>query len=93
MSPRIKIVGVGVTTHSETPGLGSKAKTDPKFAAQFKDMSLNEPFAVKDAGGQIDALSGATVTSKGVSLAATQASEIYKRLKPEIVEKLKTMGK
>ena len=26
-----KIVGVGVTTHSETPGLGSRAKDDPDF--------------------------------------------------------------
>ena len=26
-----KIVGVGVTTHSETPGVGSRAKTDPDF--------------------------------------------------------------
>ena len=30
-----KIYGVGVTTLSETAGLGSKAKEDPKFAAQF----------------------------------------------------------
>jgi electron transport complex protein RnfG len=30
-----KIVGVGVTTHSETPGVGSRAKTDPTFVAQF----------------------------------------------------------
>ena len=34
------IVGVGVTTHSETPGVGSKAKTDPSFIAQFKDKPL-----------------------------------------------------
>ena len=30
-----KIVGVGVTTHSETPGLGATAKDDPGFASQF----------------------------------------------------------
>ncbi|RLC11653.1 MAG: electron transporter RnfG, partial [Deltaproteobacteria bacterium] len=30
------VMGVSVTTHQETPGLGSKAKTDADFVAQFK---------------------------------------------------------
>jgi electron transport complex protein RnfG len=84
-----KIVGVGVTTHSETPGVGSKAKTDPVFAAQFKGLSLKDTFKVKPDGGQVDALSGATVTSRGVSMALTDAGKIYQRLKPKIQEKLK----
>ncbi|MBW1864257.1 MAG: RnfABCDGE type electron transport complex subunit G [Deltaproteobacteria bacterium] len=83
------IVGVGVTTHSETPGVGSKAKTDPSFVAQFKDKPLVGAFQVKSDGGQVDALSGATVTSRGVSVALTDAAAIYERLKPQIVEKLK----
>ncbi|MFC1877870.1 RnfABCDGE type electron transport complex subunit G [Thermodesulfobacteriota bacterium] len=83
------IVGVGVTTHSETPGVGSKAKTDPSFAAQFKDKPLVGAFQVKSDGGQVDALSGATVTSRGVSVALTEAGTVYQRLKPQIVEKLK----
>ena len=83
------IVGVGVTTHSETPGVGSKAKSDPSFVAQFKDKPLVGAFQVKSDGGQVDALSGATVTSRGVSVALTDASAIYERLKPQIVEKLK----
>ena len=83
------IVGVGVTTHSETPGVGSKAKSDPSFVAQFKDKPLVGSFQVKSDGGQVDALSGATVTSRGVSVALTDAGAIYERLKPQIVEKLK----
>jgi len=84
-----KILGVGITTHSETPGVGSKAKTDPSFAAQFKNKPLSGAFQVKSDGGQVDALSGATVTSRGVSVALTDASTVYQRLKPQIVEKLK----
>jgi len=84
-----KIVGVGVTTHSETPGVGSKAKTDPAFAGQFKGLSLMDTFKVKPDGGQVDALSGATVTSRGVSMALTDAGKIYQRLKPKIEEQLK----
>jgi electron transport complex protein RnfG len=83
-----EIVGIGVTTHSETPGLGSRAKTDPTFAVQFKGLSLNEPFKVKADGGQIDALSGATVTSRGVCAAVTAASELYQRLKGEITKRM-----
>ncbi|MDD4071322.1 MAG: RnfABCDGE type electron transport complex subunit G [Desulfobacterales bacterium] len=88
-----QIIAVGVTTHSETPGLGSKAKTDPKFSAQFKGMTLSGEFKVKKDGGQVDALSGATVSSRGVALALTAASEAYSRLKPQVSEKIKDFTK
>jgi len=86
-----KVYGVGVTTSSETAGLGSRAKTDPKFAAQFAGMSIDEPFKVTADGGQVNALSGSTITSRAVSAAATQAGEIYARLKPQIEEQLKAL--
>lgn len=85
-----EIIGVGVTTHSETPGIGARAKTDPSFAEQFKGMALKDAFKVKADGGQVDALSGATVTSRGVSMALTDASSIYTRLKPQLSEKIKS---
>jgi len=84
-----KIVGIGVTTHSETPGIGSRAKTDPRFAAQFKGLPLTGDFKVKNDGGKVDAISGATVTSKGVAVAVTEAAKAYTSLKPELAEKLK----
>ncbi|MBW1720903.1 MAG: RnfABCDGE type electron transport complex subunit G [Deltaproteobacteria bacterium] len=84
-----KIVGVGITTHSETPGLGARIKTEEAFTAQFKGMSIKEPFKVKADGGQVDAISGATVSSRGVCGAMVKLGEIYTRLKDQIVEKLK----
>lgn len=84
-----KIAGVAVTTHSETPGVGSRAKSEPGFVSQFKGQPLQDAFKVKGDGGQVDALSGATVTSRGVSAALTDASRIFKQLKPQIEEKLK----
>ncbi|MBU1711898.1 MAG: RnfABCDGE type electron transport complex subunit G [Proteobacteria bacterium] len=83
-----KIIGIGVTTHSETPGIGSRAQTDPRFAAQFKGLLLADDFKVKSEGGQVDAISGATVTSKGVAGAVTDAAKIYTSLKPQLAEKL-----
>ena len=68
------IVGVAVTTHSETPGVGSRTKDDPGFSAQFKGLSIKEPFKVKTDGGGIDALSGATVSSRGVCAAVSTSS-------------------
>lgn len=88
-----KISGVGVTTHSETPGIGSRAKTEKGFPAQFIGMDINNTFKVKPDGGQIDALSGATLTSRGVCTAATNASDVYKRIKPQLVEKVKEYKK
>ena len=84
-----KIVGLGITTHKETPGLGGNAKDDPSFAAQFKGLILGEPIKVTKDGGSINALGGATITSRGVCSAATNAGAIYKQIKPQVVAKLK----
>lgn len=79
-----KIIGVGVTTHAETPGVGSRAKTEPAFTAQFKGLSINDEFKVKNDGGQIDAIGGATVTSRAVASGVTDAGKLYQALKTEI---------
>jgi len=88
-----KLLGVGVTTHSETPGMGARAKTDPSFVDQFKGQSVKKPFKVTADGGTINALSGATITSRAVSAATTEADQIYEKLKPEIDDKLKAFKK
>lgn len=83
-----EIVAVRVTTHSETPGIGDRAKTDLSFVTQFAGMSMTSNFGTKGQGGDIDAMSGATVTSVGVSQAAVAAQDLYKKLKPEIVKQM-----
>jgi electron transport complex protein RnfG len=83
-----KLMGVGVTTHAETPGMGAKAKSDPSFAAQYKGLELEQPIAVTQDGGSISAISGATITSRAVSSAATDADKIYQKLKTQIADNL-----
>jgi electron transport complex protein RnfG len=83
-----RIVGIGVTTHSETPGLGSRAKTDPGFSGQFRGLSIDDLFKVKADGGRIDAVSGATISSRGVCAAVNASVEVYKRLKSQILKKV-----
>lgn len=85
--------GLAVTTHKETPGLGAMAKDDPNFAAQFAGKSISTPFGVTTDGGQISALSGATITSRAVCSGVNQAVETYNRLKPQLEEQIKGMGK
>ena len=85
--------GIAVTTHKETPGLGAMAKDDPSFAAQFVDKSITSPFGVTTDGGQISALSGATITSRAVCVGVNNAVASYNQLKPELEEKIKGLGK
>ena len=86
-----KLTGVRVTTMSETPGVGARAKTDLTFVSQFKGQPLEGTFKVKADGGQVDAMGGATITSRAVSAALTDASKLYTELKPQIVEKAKAL--
>lgn len=62
------VTGLVVKDMHETPGLGAKALTDWRFLAQFL---LSEGDA--DVGTNVDALSGATVTSKAVARSVNAA--------------------
>jgi Na+-translocating ferredoxin:NAD+ oxidoreductase subunit G len=88
-----QLLGVGVTTHSETPGMGAKAKSDPGFSAQFKGLDIANPVKVTKDGGKINAISGATITSRAVCSGATDAMDVYKRLRPQILENIKAIKK
>lgn len=60
---------VKLLRHNETPGLGSKA-AQPPFIDQYAGRSLDSfQFKVKKDGGQVDAITGATISSRAVTLA------------------------
>ncbi len=85
-----KIIDVRMTTHAETPGIGTKPKEDLSFVSQFTDLPIMDTnFNLKGSGGVIDAVSGATVTSNALCSAAVSAKEIYQKLKPEIIKQMK----
>lgn len=75
------LLGIGVTTMSETPGLGTKI-AEPKFGKQFAGAGLQVELSSR--GGSIDAVSGATVSSVGAVSAVQNAIKDYQALKPEI---------
>ncbi len=84
-----KIVGIGITTNKETPGVGKRIETDSGFQSQFVGLSIKDPFKIRGDGGQVDAVSGASFSSRGVCGALTASAEIYMRLKADILEKMK----
>lgn len=87
-----EIHGISVTTHNETPGLGSRVETDEDFKSQFQGVAVGSEPKVKPDGGDITALSGATVTSRAVCKAVSRAGELFERVKPKISEKLSTFS-
>ncbi len=83
------IIGIGMTKHGETPGFGAKAKEEPELLAdKFNGRTLLSAYQLKGNGGEIDGISGATMTSKGVCGAVTSASTLYQELKPQILEQI-----
>ncbi len=79
-----KLAGIGITTMSETPGVGTRAK-EATFTKQFKGMSLDANFNVKADGGVVDAVTGATVTSRAVCSALRDGAKFYKENKDKIL--------
>ncbi|NCC74341.1 MAG: RnfABCDGE type electron transport complex subunit G [Sphingobacteriia bacterium] len=75
------LVSYEVLEHKETPGLGSKA-SDASFKDQFKNQNLNT-FKLKVAkdGGDVDAITAATITSRAVCDAIQRAYDAYGKVK------------
>jgi electron transport complex protein RnfG len=72
-----RITGVSISAKDETPGLGAEANKQA-FMDRFKDKTLDQPLQIVKGGAaadnQVDAITGATVTSKAVSTAINNAS-------------------
>lgn len=71
-----KITGVTVTNHSETPGLGTKAMTE-EYLSQYKDVTDINAGHIRD-DADIDAITGATITSNAVYCSVGEALEQFK---------------
>lgn len=58
------IKGVSILSQTETPGVGTRI-TESSFTDQFKGLSVSD-IALKSEGGKIDAITGATISSRAV---------------------------
>ena len=66
------ILGLAITAQNETPGLGGRIG-DEEFLGQFRDLDVSGAAEGSyivyrpSSGGNVDAVAGATLTSKSVS--------------------------
>ncbi|MBN2542912.1 RnfABCDGE type electron transport complex subunit G [bacterium] len=78
------IEAIEIVYQEETPGLGTKCveirgdSPEPWFEAQFDGKKPDELLVDKD-GGTIDAISGATITSRAVTNSVREAIEELKK--------------
>ncbi len=77
--PDSTIRGVSVVQQKETPGLGTKM-AEPKFKDQFNGIN---PFIfkvkVKKDGGEVDAITAATISSRAFCDAVDRAIQVYQK--------------
>ena len=70
------VKGTSVLSHAETPGLG--ANMTGKFKDQFVDKNPNNfKLIVKKDGGDVDAITAATITSRAFSKAVDKAYQAF----------------
>jgi len=79
-NPDGQILGYALLEHAETPGLGAKA--DKWFQKGEKGDIIGkdpkEPLTVSKDGGQVDAITASTITSRAFLLAVNNAYNAYK---------------
>ncbi|MGH4118521.1 RnfABCDGE type electron transport complex subunit G [Clostridium sp.] len=75
-----KVTGIKILAHTETPGLGANAP-EPEFSDQFMEKPTEENLEVikisPSKENQIQAITGATITSKAVTLGVNNAINFY----------------
>jgi electron transport complex protein RnfG len=81
--PDNTIGNTSVIQHKETPGLGTKM-SDPSFKNQFVGIDPQSfKLKVKKDGGDVDAITAATITSRAFSEAVEMAYQTYLKAQEE----------
>jgi electron transport complex protein RnfG len=71
-----QLLDIGITSHSETPGIGARV-TEPSYTDRYKGLDAHAEI-------EVDAISGATYSSKGVVAAVNQAVGLVSAHKEEL---------
>ena len=73
-----KVLGISIVSHTETAGLGAVADADTPKGIAFRDQFVGASGAVsvtKD-GGTMDAITGATITSRAICVGVNAALDV-----------------
>jgi electron transport complex protein RnfG len=82
-----KLAGIQIISHKETPGVGARV-TEDQFTKRFKGLDINLNFTLKSAGGDIDGISGASYSSRGVAEAIRNSIALYPEVKKKVLDTL-----
>jgi electron transport complex protein RnfG len=94
VTPDGEITGLEILSMAETPGLGARINS-PEYKAVFKHKALTDvKWAIKKDGGDIDQITGASISSRAVVVALKRGLELFKdnHQKLNIQEKNRTTG-
>lgn len=64
-----KVLGISVISHTETAGLGAVAAANNSKGEAFRNqfIGMSGELAVSKDGGEVDAITGATITSRAIT--------------------------
>ena len=81
-----KVLGISVISHTETAGLGAVAGGENAKGQAFREQFVGKDgfLAVTKDGGDIDAITGATVTSRAVCKGVNAALACVEKLQQEV---------
>ena len=81
------VFNTSVLTCNETPGLGAKCQeVASHFRTQFQGFGTDKSLKVTKDGGDVDAITASTITSRAYALAVSNAVAVVKNLAGEAVD-------
>ena len=81
IDPTGAVTGVSIVTHSETPNIGTKVVADQSVLDRFVGMShADGEITVNSGSNRFDGVSGATVSSRGVTAGVNAALDAVSEL-------------
>lgn len=86
-----RLLGVEIVSHSETPGLGANVER-ADFRSQWRDLATAEKVELRQQGGTIDAITGATFSSRAMVDGTNQVLDLLAKHRDEIDARIAQSG-
>ena len=76
------VLGISIISHTETAGLGAVAAAETPAGIAFRDqfVGTSGSVSVSKDGGEMDAITGATITSRAVCVGVNAALEVVGKM-------------
>jgi H+/Na+-translocating ferredoxin:NAD+ oxidoreductase subunit G len=85
------MLGVEIVSHGETPGVGAQVEKET-FRSQWQGLPSGSDAALRDNGGAIDAITGATFSSRAMIDGTNQVTALVREHEEEILTLIASAG-